>query len=861
MSSATGRSAAASRPSPPATDVEAGPEPGGTRGGLRWISWLTAAMVVTGAGLLALGGAPVAAELRPVGLLLALLVAFAVTEVLVIHLPTTRTAHSFSLRELPAVLGLVYLEPTGYVLVYLVGAGAGLALWERQRGRKLYFNLALFFLEACLGVTVFGLLAPPDGDVGVGTWLAVLVAVLLTDVVSWLAVSVAILAVEGSLSRTHALRTLAAGLAGALINTSMALLVVVLVAERPAALSLVVVVVVMLAVGYRAYLSVVDGHTRLQALYRFVGSTGTASELDDTLRSVLAEAGELLRAERAELVLLGEGGDPAVLVSLCPRDGLTDRPVPDGELAASWWSGAVAGESVLLPSDVREGRTPDAPRDGIAVPVRSPGFRGVFLVAERSFEKETFDARDLQLFETLGAHAAVTLEKARLVDRLRRVAAEREHDALHDALTGLPNRRAFNEAVARTLGAGVGGAVLLMDLDDFKDVNDTLGHRAGDELLQVTGRRLSALVADDPTGGAGAGTVARLGGDEFAVLLPGVGPDAAVLRARDILASVTAPVPMQDITLTTTASIGVAPIPPDARDSDELLVHADVAMYAAKASGAGVSPYVPEDTDAVHRRLALAGELPTAIEHRGFEVWCQPQTDARTGVVTGVEALLRWWHPSYGWVPPTEVVAIAERTGLLGRLTLAVLAESLRLRSEWARAGYELDISVNVTARDISDLSLPGAVGALLAATGTPPAALVLEITESGVMSDPERSLEVLAALHRLGVGVSVDDFGTGHSSLAYLERLPVNEVKIDQSFVKRLELEATDSTVVRSIVLLAHDLGMRVVAEGVESDVARQRVQALGCELVQGFVVARPMPGDQVPGWVAGRTPEPLRG
>ncbi|MEJ5867521.1 EAL domain-containing protein [Pseudokineococcus sp. 5B2Z-1] len=791
---------------------------------------------------------------------LAVVAVFALCEGLVVYLPANRNSHTFSLREIPAVLGLAFLPPEQYVTAYLAGSLVTLVIWSRQRGLKLAFNVALFAFEASIGLLAYHLVLGGAAATDLRGWLAALVAVLLTDLISAAAVAAAISLAEGRLETSLLREIVVTGLPAALIDTCAALVIIILIDVRPAALPLLAVVVGLLLVAYRAYVKLGTGYAQLQTLYRFVGSTGRAADVDEAVEAVLAEASDLLRAERAEVVVLGGPVGAGTRHSLCPRDGLMSEALSPADLRSAWWAPAAEGSPVLLASE-RQGRTADTPRDGLAVPLESPGFRGVFLVAERSFEKETFDARDLQLFETLGAHAAVTLEKARLVDRLRRVAAEREHDALHDALTGLPNRRAFNEAVARTLGAGVGGAVLLMDLDDFKDVNDTLGHRAGDELLQVTGRRLSALVADDPTGGAGAGTVARLGGDEFAVLLPGVGPDAAVLRARDILASVTAPVPMQDITLTTTASIGVAPIPPDARDSDELLVHADVAMYAAKASGAGVSPYVPEDTDAVHRRLALAGELPTAIEHRGFEVWCQPQTDARTGVVTGVEALLRWWHPSYGWVPPTEVVAIAERTGLLGRLTLAVLAESLRLRSEWARAGHELDISVNVTARDISDLSLPGSVGALLAATGTPPAALVLEITESGVMSDPERSLEVLAALHRLGVGVSVDDFGTGHSSLAYLERLPVNEVKIDQSFVKRLELEATDSTVVRSIVLLAHDLGMRVVAEGVESDVARQRVQALGCELVQGFVVARPMPGDQVPGWVAGRTPEPLRG
>ncbi|MEJ5914037.1 putative bifunctional diguanylate cyclase/phosphodiesterase [Pseudokineococcus sp. 1T1Z-3] len=834
-----------------------GPSPG------RRVCLLSALLVFLSLPLLVLARPPQGWEsLTPLSSLLGLLAAFAVAEAAVIHLPTTRTAYTFSLRELPVVLGLVFLTPSAYVVAYLAGGFLALVVWEGQRGRKLTFNTALYLLEASVTVAVFVLLAPPGDDVGVGTWVAVLAAALSGNVISGVAVGAAVGLIEGGFDRQLLRQMLVAGLAGALINTCMGLLVVVLLVERPAGLVLVLVVVVLLLFGYRAYSSFVDGHTRLQALYRFVGSTGRAAELDDAVTVVLAEAAVLLRARRAALVLSGGSGEPHTFVEVEGGVEVGRRDVDDADAAEVWWSDALAGRSVLLPSDAApEARTVDCPRDGIAVPITSEAFSGVLMVADRTFEKETFREQDVRLFETLAAHAAVTLEKARLVDRLRRVAAEREHDALHDALTGLPNRRAFNEAVGRALASGIGGAVLLMDLDDFKDVNDTLGHRAGDELLQVTGRRLRSAVVLDRPGDAYEGTVARLGGDEFAVLLPGVCPAEAFERAHELLERVTAPVPLQDITLTTTASFGVAPIPEGARDSDELLVHADVAMYAAKATGEGVASYVPEDTDAVHRRLALAGELPSAIEQRRFEVWCQPQIDARTGVVTGVEALLRWWHPLYGWVPPGEVVAIAERTGLLGRLSLSVLAESLRLRAAWLDVGVEIDVSVNVTARDISDLTLPDSVGALLAATRTPPSALVLEITESGVMSDPERSLEVLAALGRLGVRLSVDDFGTGHSSLAYLERLPVHEVKIDQSFVKRLELEATDSTVVRSIVLLAHDLGMRVVAEGVESDVARERVQALGCELVQGFVVARPMPGDQVPRWVDEHAPGPLVG
>ncbi|ROP44552.1 putative bifunctional diguanylate cyclase/phosphodiesterase [Pseudokineococcus lusitanus] len=821
---------------------------------------LTAVLAVVGAVLAVVALLPERPEPEIGWPLPVMVVLFLVGERVVARLPSVEGAHTFTFREVPAVIGLAYLNPLEYLLAYVVG-GTVAAVASGQRGPKLAFNTALFVVEAGAGVLVYELVRQGADVAEPQAWLASFLAVMGTEVVAAVAVTGAIAVSEGRPPTFGVPEWARTGLLAAVINTAAAVLVVVLIEARPLALLVLVVVLAAVGVGYRHYISLVDGYTRVQALYRFVGSTGTSAELPEALSSVLREASGLLRTERAELVVLRGaedlGDDWRLGTALSLRRGgeLERRQVGPDEVARAWWAPAVTGTPVVLgaghPSPVA-----GAPRDGIAVHLVSETYRAVFLVTDRHLGNEDLGEQDLQLFETLSAHAAVTLERARLVDRLRRVAAEREHDALHDALTGLPNRRAFNEAVARALADDRGGAVLLMDLDDFKDVNDTLGHRAGDELLQVTGRRLRDSVAASSAAGDGCppGTVARLGGDEFAVLLPGVSAAEAFRRARGLLTTVVAPVPMQDLTLTTTASFGVAPIPPGARDTDELLVHADVAMYAAKSTGSGVATYVPEDTDAVHRRLALAGELPTAIERRGFEVWCQPQTDARTGVVTGVEALLRWWHPGYGWVPPAEVVAIAERTGHLGRLTLAVLQESLRLRASWAAEGHELDVSVNVTARDISDLTLPDSVAALLAATGTPPSALVLEITESGVMSDPERSLEVLSALSRLGVGVSVDDFGTGHSSLAYLERLPVDEVKIDQSFVRRLEREATDSTVVRSIVLLAHDLGMRVVAEGVESEVARQRVQALGCEVVQGFVVARPMPGDQVPGWLARR-------
>ena len=469
------------------------------------------------------------------------------------------------------------------------------------------------------------------------------------------------------------------------------------------------------------------------------------------------------------------------------------------------------------------------------------------LVVNRTFEAETFSTEDLRLFETLAAHASVALGKARLVDRLQRLAAQREHEAHHDSLTGLANRRAFREAVSELHLAGSSAAVLLIDLDDFKDVNDTLGHRAGDMLLRDIGQRLSTAVD---------GIVARLGGDEFAVVLPGVSETQAMELAKDMLATMAQQVQLQDVKLAVNASVGVAMLPQHGTEADELLQHADVAMYNAKGARTGVELYRSEDDRAIHRRLALAGDLPHAVREHAFEISYQPQVNATTGQVVAAEALLRWSHPLYGQIPPPEVVALAERTGTLRELTDAILEDALHQRASWVALGHDLTISVNVTARDLADADLPRMVERVLAATGTPAHALTLEITESGVMSDPARCLKVLNQLAALDVRLSVDDFGTGYSSLAYLERLPVHEVKLDRSFVQRLEREAGDGTVVRATIALAHDLGMRVVAEGIESQLAWTRVVDLGCELVQGYWIARPMPGQQLVSWLQTSTP-----
>ena len=395
--------------------------------------------------------------------------------------------------------------------------------------------------------------------------------------------------------------------------------------------------------------------------------------------------------------------------------------------------------------------------------------------------------------------------------------------------------------------------MLLLDLDDFKDVNDTLGHSAGDRLLTVTGQRLieTCLGTGAPTDADTAGMVARLGGDEFAVLLPGTGAEAAEVLARALHEALCAPVPLLGVELTSSASIGVTEFHGTSLSSDEILAQADVAMYAAKSHRSGVAAYRSEDGHSTARRLALAADLKVALREQELELFYQPQACARTGLVTGFEALLRWNHPQLGYVPAPEIVAVAHRTGLIRDLTDTIFGQALEARANWAAAGHDLDVSVNVTPADIADFALVERVDAALCATGTPPGALVIEITESDAMLDPDRSLLVLGALQARGVRLSIDDFGTGHSSLAYLDRLPVHEVKIDQSFVFRVEKDPEDSTIVRATITLAHDLGLRVVAEGVENDLARSLVTEMGCDLYQGYGLARPMPAHELLGWL----------
>jgi diguanylate cyclase (GGDEF)-like protein len=417
-----------------------------------------------------------------------------------------------------------------------------------------------------------------------------------------------------------------------------------------------------------------------------------------------------------------------------------------------------------------------------------------------------------------------------------------------DALTGLPNRTLFQRRVAAAIEDahrhGHAAAVVVADVDRFKDVNDTLGHHVGDALLRELGTRLAGTVRSDDT-------VSRLGGDEFGLVLIASG-EAEIPELLDRLRdALEAEVKVGALPISAEASFGYAVTPADGADVDTLLRRADMAMYQAKGSRTGIARYDARHDTFDVGKLALVGELRRAIESDELELHYQPKAELRTGRLCAVEALVRWRHPRRGMVPPDAFLPAAEQTGLIEPLTRWVLAAALAQITRWPAAFDDLTMAVNVSARNLARPDFADAVLAAVAAAGIAPSRLTLEITETALLTDPEVAAEVLARVSAIGVRVSIDDFGQGQTSLGYLSQLPLHELKIDKSFVTDLPDNPAHAAIVRSVVDLGHNLGLQVVAEGVETQETVALLTATGCDIAQGYLLARPMPADDLADWV----------
>ena len=576
---------------------------------------------------------------------------------------------------------------------------------------------------------------------------------------------------------------------------------------------------------------------RLETLYGFTSELERSKDETTTVGSVLRQARQLLKADLAELTFVSDSAW-SERTTLARGEGVPVTTVVPGE---SVEVAAAAGGPVLLadqPADggLRRLMLDRQLHDAMVAPLRIDGeARGTLLVAKQGPDRAPFTVEDLRLLETVANHAAVSIQNNRLLDRLRR-------DSRHDVLTGLANRTRFNELIeAAALELPRPSAIMLIDLDRFKEINDTLGHHHGDLLLREVANRLCQQIGEK-------GMVARFGGDEFGVLLPGSGSGDAAQVAVTLLSALERPFTVGELNLEVTASIGVALLPQHGDDPVKLLQRADVAMYAAKEAHSGWEVYAADRDHYSPRRLSLAGELRQAIDDGQMEVHYQPKAHLDSGRITGVEALLRWRHPVEGLLPPDDFIPIAEHAGLIRPLTLLVLRDAATQCRRLSQVTNDFGVAINLSVRAVLDVNLPDEVSAVLAEFDLAPKALTVEITESSVMADPSRTIGVLGRLSALGVSIAIDDFGTGYSSLSYLKRLPVDEIKIDRSFVAGMMVDENDDVIVRSTIELARSLGLRVVAEGVEDDATWARLSDLGCDLAQGFYLSPPVAAAELP-------------
>jgi diguanylate cyclase (GGDEF)-like protein len=477
-------------------------------------------------------------------------------------------------------------------------------------------------------------------------------------------------------------------------------------------------------------------------------------------------------------------------------------------------------------------------RDCLLVPMRSEGeVVGTLAVADKLGDVATFTPADLRQLQALANHAAVAIDNAVRAHLIIRQAEEREHQAMHDDITGLPNRRLLGRRLDETLRRGR-ASVLLLDLDRFREVNDTLGHEIGDRLLGLVAERLREAAPTDAL-------VARFGGDEFAVLLPGAWDLDARACVSVVQAALSRPFVLDGMAVAVDASVGVAVGEPGT-DGVSVVRWADLALYAAKETRAGFEVYRPELDLRDASRIGLLADLRIAVASNTLAVHYQPKVDVRTGAVTGVEALARWQHPEHGAIGPDEFIPLAEHSSLITPLTMLVLRTALTDCETWQAVGGGFTVAVNISPRSLLDPGFVDEVARALAVVSVPASSLTLEITETSLMTNPEGAIAALGRLRGIGVRLSVDDLGTGYSSLAYLQRLPVNEIKIDRSFLAGMGDPSTRA-VVGAIIDLGHRLDRHVVAEGIEDAESFEMLRVLGCDSAQGFWLGRPMPAPQL--------------
>jgi len=779
-------------------------------------------------------------------------IGFALAEVLVIHIQLRRDAHSFSMSEVPLALGLFFMTPEGLIAAQFVGGGFALAFHRKQSPIKLAFNMSHFVLEACLAVIVFHAIADLGTSVTPRDWFAAFAAAEVSTGLALLAIFSAVALSEGAPTQFSNLpRALLLGAITTGANMSLAILGVTVVWSQPMAIWLLVVPAVTLFIAYRAYISIQAKHESIEFLYESTRLLTATPEFEAAMVQLLAQTRKMFRAEVAQLSMLTNDGGPPLRTTLGPGDNVEVMRSAEVEPVGVFVDVLNEGRSVLLP---RQATNPEvinrfpgiAVKDAMIAPLRGETrVLGKMIVVNRLGDVSTFDEADLKLFETLANHASVALENGRLEKSLAQVTELKErlrHQAFHDSLTGLANRVLFTDRVRHALDrsrrTSHPTSVLFVDLDDFKTVNDSLGHAAGDALLCDVARRLQQAVRPEDT-------VARLGGDEFAVLLEETALDEARVVAGRVLAALDEPSTIEGSQVAVHASVGVS-IGSGPDDADELMRNADVAMYEAKQSGKGrFAVFEASMHEAAIERLQLTGDVRAAIDRHEFFLQYQPIFSLRDGSFVGVESLVRWNHPDRGIVRPDAFIPLAEETGLIHPIGRWVLDSACRQAYAWGIEHGRRDqmmVSINVSAKELQQPDLVDQISRALARSRLPASAVVIEITESVLLADAEGSLRRLRELKELGVRIALDDFGTGFSSLSYVQRLPIDILKIDKMFVRGVGGSIEDEALARAIIKLGQTFGLEVIAEGIENAQQVDRLRRLGCDYGQGFHLARPL-------------------
>ncbi len=576
----------------------------------------------------------------------------------------------------------------------------------------------------------------------------------------------------------------------------------------------------------------------LDAVHGFTGEVGQSLDPDEIIGAAVVQTAEVLRTDGTAAIVFDDDNGTTLKVH-----GILGLQLPTDASDPNWQALISTEHAVLVPrSELGAVKAPGSQITEMMVsPMRdSSGVIGLLIVAGRTGASRRFQPDDLVRLQNLTEQLTASLRKGMLHQRI-------EREARLDGLTGLPNRVAFERSLAEiTASRPVDQKlfVVMLDLDRFKEVNDTLGHHAGDQLLIEAGERMSRLIAPGDV-------LARLASDEFAIVGQRRNREEILELTWACVREVGRPVTLDGLEIVVTASAGLAVVDEEVEEGAPLR-YADIAMFNAKTQRLGVEVYRDEIDRRTPARLSMLGDLRSAIEEEDLHLHLQPKLDLNTGTVVGAEALVRWTHPVRGIVSPAQFVRVAEDTGLIKQLTDLMLHRGISTLSDIRNRGYHLGLSVNLSTHDLLDRRLADRVQQHLSINNVDPAMLTLEITESSLLIDAPRARATINELHDVGVSLSIDDFGTGYSSLSYLRRLPVGELKIDQSFVANVLLDEQDEVIVRSTIDLGHNLGLVVVAEGVENNEVLERLRILGCDVAQGYCISRPLAPAHFLSWLA---------